>query len=133
MSVACLKKEIEELQSQAGATPRESENHLCKLFDLFRQIEASLAACTGTDEEAEAKRAALIDAQTVVMRTAAVLPARSMTDLLYKLALWRWDSADLDQPLAEMNRKNAVAYSAFRDLAKILGDTSLFTDFDKAN
>ncbi|MCK5748805.1 MAG: hypothetical protein KAH44_21500 [Oricola sp.] len=133
MSVVSLKQEVSQIRSEADLNPDHPEDHLKKLFDLFRQIEASLSNCTGDDAASEEKRSGLIDAQTVVMRTASVLPARSMSDLLYKLALWRWDAADLDQPLETMSRKNAIAYSAFRDLAKMLGDDTILTDFDKTH
>ena len=56
-----------------------------------------------------------------------------MNDLLYKLALWRWDSADLDVAVEDMTRANAIAYSAFRDLAKMLGDNAVLKDFDRNN
>ena len=67
------------------------------------------------------------------MRTAATLPARCTRDLLYKLALWRWDAADLDQPVEDMNRADAVLYSVFMDLVKMLGARDVLKDFDKTN
>ena len=133
MGVASLTKEISNSWKEGALQPDAREDHLEKLFAVFRQIDEVLADCTDAGEEADAKAAGLIEAQTVVMRTAALLPARTARDLLYKLAIWRWDAADLDQPLSDMNRNDAVAYSAFRDLAKMLDAENVLKDFDKAN
>lgn len=128
MSAASLKKDTPEFVADAAYQP-EGEEHLKKLFDLFRQIGDVLAGC----EEGDPKATGLMEAQTVVVRTAAAVPARTMRDLLYKLALWRWDAPNLDKPTDEMCRGEAVAYSAFRDLVKALGENDLLKDFDKAN
>ena len=128
MSVASLKNDMPDRAADAAPGP-EGDDHLKKLFDLFRQIGDVLADC----EDGDARAAGLMEAQTVVVRTAAAVPARTMRDVLYKLALWRWDAPDLDKPTDEMCRGEAVAYSAFRDLVKALGENDLLKDFDKAN
>lgn len=128
MSVASLTKDLPDLAAADAPAP-EGDEHLKKLFDLFRQIGAALADC----EDGDPKAAGLIEAQTVVVRTAAAVPARTMRDVLYKLAIWRWDAPDLDKPTDEMSRGEAVAYSAFRDLVKALGEDTVLKDFDKAN
>ncbi len=129
MAVASLRQEISEIEAEA-IRPDATETHLGKLFELFRRIESVLADCA-PDEEGDAKAAGLIEAQSVVMRTAAAVPARSMQDLLYKLAFWRWDAPDLDKPTEDMSRSDAIVYSAFRDLVKTLDDKSVLKDFDK--
>ena len=128
MNVSCLRKEIEALQDSQRAGER--DDHHERLFQTFRKIDVELAECGAG---ADARAANLIEAQTVVMRMAAALPARSMRDLVFKLALWRWDAPELERPIDEMTRADAVAYSTFRDLARLLSDTSVLKDFDKAN
>lgn len=127
MSAASLRKDVPDLP--ATAVQPEGDDHLKKLFDLYRQIGEVLAGC----EDGDAKTAGLIEAQTVVIRTAAAVPVRTTRDVLYKLALWRWEAPELDKSTDEMSRGDAVAYSAFRDLAKALGEENVLKDFDKAN
>ncbi len=67
----------------------------------------------------------LVSAQSLVMRTAAGAPARTPRDLLFKLALWRWDAPDLQTPIETLPRYNAVAVSAFRDLTAMVGEPSV--------
>lgn len=131
MPVASLQRAVSEIEVEAAERSDAQEDHLEKLFNLFRQIDEVLADCSG--EQGDAKAAGLIEAQTVIIRTAAVIQARCKRDLLYKLALWRWDAPDLDKPLEEMSRSDAILYSAFCDLAKTLGDETVLKDFDKAN
>ena len=133
MDVHSLRKEINDIQQQIQPHLNTDADHHEKLFDVFRQIDAAIAEC-GSDDEAEQGRAAsLIEAQTVIIRTAAALPARCMRDLLYKLAIWRWDAPELDQPVEDMGRADAIAYSAFLDLSKMLGERDVLKDFDKTN
>ncbi len=133
MVLNSLKKDMPVDHGIADLESVAKEDHLEKLFTVFRQIDNVLGDCAGPDELGDAKAAGLIDAQTVVIRTAAALPARSMNDLLYKLALWRWDAPELDQPIEDMNRSDAIVYSAFRDLVRLLSDTTVLKGFDKAN
>lgn len=128
-----LRQEILDIQANAKGHADLREDHHEKLFNVYRQIDSVLGDCAGTDEEDDEKAPGLIEAQTVVIRTACALPARSLRDLLYKLALWRWDAPELDQPVEKMNRSDAIAYSAFRDLAKMLNETLVLKDFDKAS
>ena len=130
MVMTSLKLNIMDAQTVANASPDAREDHLEKLFNVFRQIDEVLGDCAGPDDLGDEKAAGLIDAQTVVIRTAAALPARTYHDLLYKLALWRWDAPELDQPVDQMNRSDAIAYSAFRDLAEMLGVENVLKDFD---
>ncbi|MGF1542975.1 MAG: hypothetical protein ACFB00_00430 [Parvularculaceae bacterium] len=94
-----------------------------RLFATYRNIETRIRK---DDQTASA----LIAAQTFVMRNAASLPALTLEDLLYKLALWRWDAPDLDQPSDRMTRYDAVAYGAFRDFAAMMPTTPVLTEFD---
>ncbi len=128
MALMRLKEEITEIHDESAPHSDANEAHLEKLFNLFRQINATLAGKKSDTEIEE-----LHDAQTVVIRTAAALPARSPRGLLYKLALWRWATPALDKPAEDMNDCDALAYSAFRDLVKTLDESSVLTNFDKAN
>jgi len=107
-----------------------AEDHHEKLFRVYLEIETAMGA---VDRDEDAAVEGMIEAQTAAINTAAALPARSMRDLLFKLALWRWDSPDLEMPIGEMNRADAIAYSAFRDLAAILGESDVLKEFDKRN
>lgn len=133
MDVVSLRKEISDIQEKVQPHLNMREDHHERLFDVFRQIDEAISACSKDDPASDDKAAGLIEAQTVVMRTAASLPARCMRDLLYKLALWRWDAADLDQPVEEMNRSDAIVYSAFLDLVKMLGERDVMKGFDKTS
>lgn len=131
-NVSALRNEVAEIRAQILPPADLNDDHHEKLFDVFRQIDAAIAECgAGPDDEARAE--SLIEAQTVIIRTAAALPARCMRDLLYKLAIWRWDAPELDQPTEEMGRADAIAYSAFLDLSKMLGERDVLKDFDKTN
>ncbi|WP_411816615.1 hypothetical protein [Hyphococcus sp. DH-69] len=134
MNVTYLTKEIESIRNGASPAGAERTDHHRQLFEVFRKIENALAVNPDPDApETAARIDGLIEAQTVVIRTAATLPARSTEDLLYKLAIWRWDSPDLDKPVNEMNRADAIAYTAFRDLANILSDDSALKETDHSN
>lgn len=130
MNVSSLRKEIEAVED--AARPETQDDHHERLFELFRKLDRELAGC-GSGSDADERSASLIEAQSVLMRTAASLPARSMRDLVFKLALWRWDAPELDRPVEQMTRADAVAYSTFRDLARLLCDDVVLKDFDKAN
>ncbi|MEX6632564.1 hypothetical protein [Hyphococcus lacteus] len=134
MNVTCLNQEIESIQAHAAPLTAERTDHHQQLFAVFKKIENALAQNTNSDAPEETKRIeGLIEAQTVVIRTAATLPARTAKDLMYKLALWRWDAPDLDKPVQDMHRADAIAYSAFRDLADMLSDNSTLKDIDHSN
>ncbi len=131
-NVSSLRREIDAIRAQIHPHLSTEEDHHEKLFDVFRQIDAAIAD-SGSGADDEGKAASLIEAQTVIIRTAAALPARCMRDLLYKLAIWRWDAPELDQPTEDMGRADAIAYSAFLDLSKMLGERDVLKDFDKTN
>ncbi|MFC2951026.1 hypothetical protein ACFOOP_03755 [Marinicaulis aureus] len=134
MDIASLRKEITEIQEKALPQANLREDHHEKLFEVFRQIDSEIGRCTPENEtENETRLTGLIEAQTIVLRTAASLPARCLRDLLYKLAMWRWDTADLEQPMEDLNRADAMAYSAFLDIVKMLGEHDVLKGFDKAN
>lgn len=133
MDVVSLRKEISEIKEEAQPHLAASEGHHERLFEVFRQIDEAIGADNKDGSASDEKTAGLIEAQTVVLRTTASLPARCMRDLLYKLAMWRWDAADLDQPMEEMNRSDAVVYSAFLDLVAMLGERDVLKEFDRAS
>lgn len=134
MDIANLRKEITEIQKEALPQANLREDHHEKLFDVFREIDSEIGRCKPENESEDGSRLnSLIEAQTIVLRTASSLPARCLRDLLYKLAMWRWDAADLDQPMEDMNRADAMAYSAFLDIVKMLGEQDVLKGFDKAN
>ncbi|MEQ8935103.1 MAG: hypothetical protein RIE56_04860 [Amphiplicatus sp.] len=69
-------------------------------------------------------------AQTNLMELVASVEAKSLEDIAYKLALWRWDAPDLDDSSVGMSRCELVAYSAFRDLINMTGLESLMKPED---
>jgi len=133
LDVSSLRKDIDDIQEHIRPHLAAQDDHHEKLFEVFRQIDSAIAECESGNEAEDGRAASLIEAQTVIIRTAAALPARCMRDLLYKLAIWRWDAPELDQPVEEMGRADAIAYSAFLDLSKMLGERDVLKDFDKTN
>lgn len=134
MNVTSLNQEIESIQAHAAPLIAARTDHHQQLFAVFQKIENALTQEKNADApEAATRIERLIEAQTVVIRTAATLPARTTKDLMYKLALWRWDAPDLDKPVEDMHRADAIAYSAFRDLAVMLSDNSTLKDIDHSN
>lgn len=97
-----------------------------RLFAVWTDLNDKLAV-------AKADADAILDAQTRLMSMAAHLPARSVEDVLYKLAFWRWDSCDLDTDFSALQRGDQIVYSAFRDLAVLTGDTAALTPADIAS
>lgn len=98
-------------------------------FDLFIQFEkeiSDIASAHGSEENLDA----LSDRQNEVMLLAARKKAKDLPGVLTKLALWRWGFDDSEWP--ELNPADAVIYSAFRDLAEMLGDTAYFKKADAA-
>lgn len=133
MNGCSVRKQVFDIQQRIQPHLDLSDDHHERLFEVFRELDAAIAECEVGDEESDAKATGLIEAQTVVIRTAAALPARCTRDLLYKLAIWRWDAPDLELPVEDMNRADAIAYSAFLDLSKMLGATDVLKDFDKTS
>ncbi|MEM8799149.1 MAG: hypothetical protein AAGF15_03620 [Pseudomonadota bacterium] len=123
MDIAWLKREIEAIKSKGAPQPVLIENDHRTLFEMYRDIAFELETEDGNAEGLES-------AQTALMQTSASRRAHTIHELLFKLALWRWDAPDLDIPMDQMTRYDAVAYSVFRDLAAMLCDTSVLTARD---
>lgn len=98
------------------------DSYLETLFNLFVVLEAE-----GEDADTDAT----YDMQTVLLQTATQHPARNQRELLFKLALWRWDAPEMDQPLGAMSRYDAVAFSVFLDLVKLTGEDSVLKQVDR--
>jgi hypothetical protein len=135
VDVSSLRKEIVELQEKIRPQLSLDEDHHERLFEVFRKIanardEGNSGGKAGGED---GMTASLVEAGTVVSRIAAALPARCMRDLLYKLAIWRWDTPNLEQPVEDVKHADAIAYSAFLDLSKMLGARDVLKDFDKAS
>ena len=103
-----------------------------KLFELFLEIEKWLgdARDESTESDTETEADQMIEAQSRIMFAAAAKKAHTPRELLYKLALWRWDKTDVDQALHDGRRADAVAYAVFRDLAEMTGDDSVLSTAD---
>ena len=73
----------------------------------------------------------LLDAQSNLLFQAAETPGQLIQDSAIKLSLWhRWNGADLTTPYHSMMPGDAVVYSAFHDLVKILGMADLLPSTD---
>lgn len=110
-----------------GDGPIESSSFK-QLFSVWRGLHEKLAAAAASGDAKAAD--ALCDAQTSLMAMAAHLPARSIEDLLYKLAFWRWDSNDLNADFSSLQRGDQIVYSVFRDLAAMTGAKDALTETD---
>ena len=96
-----------------------------RLFTVWKRLNEKLS------DSGEASEDVLIDAQSRLMAVAAHLPAKSFEDALYKLAFWRWDSADLGKDFEELQRGDQIIYSVFRDLAALVGAVDVLTEADR--
>ncbi len=111
----------------------ERSKQLEQLFREWRKMELELAEVGEKDdadaslEESDNK----LEAQTVLMNTAAIIRGTTYRDLLFKLAFWRWDAPELESSLDQMKRYDALAYSAFRDLVELTGETVVMTNLDE--
>lgn len=133
MDIKDLLRRIETLQAEIALSPGRREDGLEDLFAVFRVMENGLSEYNLSDGGAEDDRRAdrIIDMQSSIMDEAASIPAETAKGVLLKLAMWRWDDGDLDLPADEMTRGDAVALSAFRDLARILKMESVLKAGDR--
>lgn len=135
MKAIALREQIEAIIDDEDALSEPQGNSHKELFELFVEIEKWLGdtssdpACSAA--EAEADR--MIEAQSKIMRAAAVKQASTPRDILFKLALWRWDKADVDMALGDGRRADAVAYSAFLDLADMTDQQSVLIEAQDRN
>ena len=133
MNVETALNELNEIRdsAQQGQDIGEDDRHK-RLFELFVAIEKALPRQDGGNPAIETKADALTQTQCDIIYAAARLEAHLIREVLFKLALWRWMAPELDQPVENMQPCDAIAYSAFRDLAKILGEESTLNEFDLA-
>ncbi len=127
MKAIALRKQIEAVIGDDESPSEPQGNSHKELFDLFVEIEKWLgdASSDPASSAAEAEADRMIEAQSKIMCAAAVKKANTQRDILFKLALWRWDKADVDIALEDGRRADAVAYSAFRDLARLTDEASV--------
>ncbi|GGY53575.1 hypothetical protein [Parvularcula lutaonensis] len=91
-----------------------------ELFSLYTELHKRLSAA-GEGISALQERASLVAAQSEILDASASLPARTVVDVTYKLALWRLDyhrSRDEVWP-----RGDIVAAAVLEDLIAITGET----------
>lgn len=108
------------------------DQQLESLFRMYRAADAALE-CYGRAGHSAADSACydrVIDTQSAIMRRAVAVKASSIKGVLYKLAMWRRDAPDLNVPLDELMRYDAIAVSAFRDLASLLGEEDILIQDD---
>lgn len=122
MEIKELIRRVDRLQLEIAESAIRRDAGLEELFGVFQTAEDILAEYNRSSGGAEDDRRAdrIIDMQSAIMAEAASIPAESASGVLLKLAMWRWDNGDLDLPADEITRGDAVALSAFRDLARIL-------------
>lgn len=131
MSIARLEIKTETQPMEAALVNAEKSHHLENLFRKWREIELALDAHAAEDtgsihNQAECNR--LIEAQSMLMNSAALTSSSTFRDLLFKLSLWRWDAPELDD---QPQRSDAIALSVFRDLVDLTGETGVLTEIDK--
>ena len=125
-----------ELVRLGSLVKKKSEDHkncLKNLFEIFVKIEnvLELAEESSSTSELEEISGRLIDAQSRALQIASQIQASSAGDLLYKLALWRWDAPEINGDHTDLKRYEAVMYSTFLDLAKIVGDDMVLKEMDR--
>lgn len=127
MKAATLRKQVEAIIDDEESLSEPQGSSHKELFEIFIEIEKWLGDTSSdpANSAAEAEADRMIEAQSKIMRAAAVKQASTPRDILFKLALWRWDKADVDIALEDGRRADAVAYSAFRDLAEMTDEPSV--------
>lgn len=127
MKTIALRKQIEAMVGDDESPSEPQGNSHKELFELFVEIEKWLGDISSdrASSAAEAEADRMIEAQSKIMRAAAIKQADTPIDALFKLALWRWDKPDVDVALEDGRRADAVAYSAFRDLAQMTDEPSV--------
>ncbi|MBI1391680.1 MAG: hypothetical protein GC152_02955 [Alphaproteobacteria bacterium] len=118
-----LKLRIADIRRAARAPGELATDPHEQLFAVYRDIDALL-------RDGEQSTQTLVQAMNETMRAAAEIPATTPREVLFKMALWRWDAPGIDYRLADLSRHDAVAYSAFRDLAGLLDEEAVMKDSD---
>ena len=102
------------------------------LFKLYTQSETvQLSNLDGKSTEVEALAKKLEQTQDNLIELSSQLPAKSMDDILFKMALWRRHAAQIDPFDATMTGDEKLGYSVFRDLAFMCQRDDVFTNQDK--
>lgn len=126
-------KELIQLDDLANQKNKDHKSCLKNLFEIFVKIEKALelAEESSNSKELEEISGRLIDAQSHALQIASKVRASSAKDLLYKLALWRWDAPEINGEYTDLKRYEAVMYSTFLDLAIIVGDDDVLKRMDR--
>ncbi len=122
------------LPSDHEAREKDTSEHLEEMFSDWRRLEKRLSELGAHDEMSVQEKQEcdqIIQAQSLLMNTAALLNGSTYRDLLFKLAFWRWDAPELGKSLGEMTRYEALVYSAFRDLVRMTSNENVATDLDR--
>ncbi len=131
MSISAIRSKTQEIERLAQSETGSVHDCLKLLLELFSEAEQVLDQIDANDERAFRLRDEVIETQAQILNKAAALKAPLIRDALYKLALWRWWSAsEIDAKPDAMCPADAVVYSAFLDLAEILGERGVLTDQD---
>lgn len=133
MNIKELQNAVVELRVENHGPGGRMETQLEELFGLFLDAEEILKDYNQSSGGAEDDKRAdwVIEIESEIMAKAAKIPSDTVKGALYKLAMWRWDAADIDVPEGDMLRSNAVAYSAFRDLARLLKEERVLSPRDR--
>lgn len=117
-----LRREIEEIHVGFRAPQPTTEERLLELFRVFKISEESLSAQlrASKDPDDDRRSDCIVEMQSIIMDKAISLPADSLAGVLYKLAMWRWDCAEIDARNPDLMRQEAIAFAAFLDLARLL-------------
>ncbi|MBT8473807.1 MAG: hypothetical protein HKN14_13260 [Marinicaulis sp.] len=128
-----ISHELMRLDGLANQENEDQKSCLKSLFEIFVKIEKSLdlAEESSSSRELEEISGRLIEAQSHALQIAINIPARNARDLLYKLALWRWDAPEINGEHTDLKRYEAVTYSTFLDLAMIVGDDEVLKKMDR--
>ena len=84
------------------------------LYRMFLDYERALGDSTMPEDLQDE----MLAGQSVVMRTAMTLPAKSVRDVASKMAMWRLDAPDLDLP----TRAEEILLSVYDDLLRLSGE-----------
>ena len=103
-----------------------------EIFLAYIQIDAAHLEATGLEgQDLEDHFEDLADLRDKLVDLSARLPAKSAEDVLFKMAVWRRHSEDVDPLDPDIRPVDKLSYSFFRDLAVLCDCETVLTERDK--
>jgi len=131
MKITHFENELETQFKTIGQVSHASDSFRI-LFDLYAQAEATQHLNLDIQaEDIEGQFDTLGQTQDILIELSASLTAKTMDDILFKMAMWRRHAAQIDPFDSDMTSDERLGYSVFRDLAQICQYDEVLTEQDK--